>query len=93
MKIRRVKGISANCCIRNSTSLDLVKKAFYRQKMKDDLETSIKFDKEESSPPEKNQDLNQDNTGKNLTFFLKNLPKIATENEENSTVKSPIPTK
>lgn len=90
--IRRITGI-ANCITRNSTSLDLVKKALYWQKMKG-LEASTNFDKEETLPEKSSECLNQEGSGKNLTFFLKNLPKsLTTENAENPNIKSPVHTK
>lgn len=94
--IRRITGISAHYCTRNSTSLDLVKKALYWQKMKGlGSSTTLSltsFDKKGPSS-EKNQEcLNQENTGKNLTFFLKNLPKT-TLTAENPMTKSPVPKK
>lgn len=98
--MRRVTGICASYCTRNSP-LDLVKKDLYWQKMKglgSTTFTSTSFDNKEESLSDMNQGClpeNQDNSGKNLNFFLKNFPKTTTtENSiENFISKSPTPTK
>jgi hypothetical protein len=99
--IRKVTGIYANYCTRNATPLGLAKKALYWQKMKglgSTTLTSTSFDNSEESLSNMNQGClpgNQDNAGKNLTFFLKNLPKTTiTESAIESPIsKSPVPTK
>lgn len=98
--IRKVTGIYATYCTRNSTPLGLAKKALYWQKTKElgsTTLTSTPFDNSEKSLSDMNQGLtgSQDNAGKNLNFFLKTLSKAtATENSiENPMSKSPAPTK
>nr|MCH9637523.1 hypothetical protein [Gammaproteobacteria bacterium] len=98
--IRKVTGIYATYCTRNSTPLGLAKKALYWQKTKElgsTTLTSTPFDNSEKSLSDMNQGLtgNQDNVGKNLNFFLKSLSKATvTENSiENPMSKSPVPTK
>lgn len=85
--IRRITGI-ANCSTRNSTSLDLAKKALSWQKIKGlgaTTLTSTSFDNSEESSSNMNQG----------SFFLKNLPKttIIESVIENPIAKAPVPTK
>ncbi|WP_342227365.1 hypothetical protein [Rickettsiella endosymbiont of Rhagonycha lignosa] len=86
--IRKVTGY-ANYCIRNSTPLDLAKKALCWQKKMKELGattlTSTSFDNSEESLSNMNQG----------SFFLKNLPKttIIESVMENPISKAPVPTK
>jgi hypothetical protein len=97
--IRKITGIYANYCTRNSNPLALASKALYWKKMKglgSATLTSTSFDNSEESLSESQGCLsgNQDNSGKNLTFFLKTLAKTTTaENSIENPLSTPVPTK
>lgn len=88
--MRKVIGrIYANSCTRNSNSLALAIKALYWKNTKVSKPAILtSFDNKEESLSG-----NQDNSGKNLAFFLKTSATTAENPIENLISTSPAPTK